>query len=58
MLFRSFADFTSPSGRPSDPIERIAITGGTGTYKRAAGEVEITVLPEFRSKWLIRFTQR
>ena len=54
----TFADFTSPSGRPSDPIERIAITGGTGAYKRAAGEVEITVLPEFRSKWLIRFTRR
>ena len=53
----TFSDFTSPSGRPDDRIEQIAITGGTGRYDGVSGSVDITVLPEFRSQWVLRFSR-
>lgn len=54
----TFSDFTSPNGRPDDRIEQIAITGGTGRYDGASGSVDITILPEFRSEWVLRFSQQ
>ena len=48
-----FSDITDPSSRPNDRSERIAITGGTGAYVGARGTVNIVVLPDFTSRWII-----
>lgn len=53
-----FEDFTSPTSRPDDTEEQLAVVGGTGAYLGASGFVDITVLPEFRSKWEIHVTGR
>jgi hypothetical protein len=49
----TFTDFTNPAGRPNDRTERLAVVGGTGPYRGAAGIVDIVVLPEFKSRWII-----
>lgn len=54
----TFEDITSPTARPDDTTEQLAVVGGTGEYVGASGEVDITVLPEFRSKWVIRIAGR
>lgn len=48
-----FANFTDPQGRPRDLIERLAITGGTGAYRGASGQIDVEVLPNFSSRWTI-----
>jgi hypothetical protein len=48
-----FTNFTDPQGRPKDLFERLAITGGTGAYRGASGQIDVTVLPNFASKWTI-----
>lgn len=48
-----FTDFTNPQSRPSDVTEHIAITGGTDAYRGAAGQIDIQVLPNFASRWII-----
>ena len=48
-----FADFTDPQGRPRDLVERLAITGGTGAYRGASGQIDVEVLPNFTSRWTI-----
>jgi len=48
-----FTDFTNPQSRPNDETEHIAITGGTGAYRGASGQIDIRVLPKFTSLWLI-----
>jgi hypothetical protein len=48
-----FTDITDRQARPNDRTERIAITGGTGIYRRAAGHIDIEVLPDFASRWVI-----
>lgn len=53
MGFAEFSDFTSPQGRPNGGTERIAITGGTGLYRGASGEIDVQVLPNFISRWII-----
>ena len=52
-----FLNFTDPSARPLDGTEELAITGGTGTYRGAAGEINIDVLPAFQSRWILRFSR-
>lgn len=49
----SFTDFTSPTSRPNDRVERIAIVGGTGKYRGASGIIDIELLPNFNSRWRI-----
>lgn len=49
-----FADFTSTTGRPNDKSESLAIIGGTKAYRGASGELDIEVLPAFKSKWIIK----
>jgi uncharacterized protein with FMN-binding domain len=49
----TFTDFTNPAGRPNDRTEQLAVVGGTGPYRGAAGIVDIVVLPEFKSRWII-----
>ena len=48
-----FTDITDRQARPNDRTERIAITGGTGAYRGASGHIDITVLPDFASRWVI-----
>jgi len=48
-----FTDFTSPQSRPNDETERIAITGGTDAYRGASGQIDVQVLPNFASRWII-----
>lgn len=48
-----FSDLTDRQARPKDETEHIAITGGTGPYRGATGEIDITVLPDFASRWTI-----
>ena len=48
-----FADITNPGSRPNDGTEHLAIVGGTGAYRGTTGEVEITILPEFTSRWTL-----
>jgi len=49
----TFDDFINPASRPNDPIEQLAIVGGTGKYRGASGIVDVEVLPNFRSRWII-----
>lgn len=49
-----FLNFTDPSARPIDTNEQLAVVGGTGIYRGAGGEVDIQVLPSFKSRWVIR----
>jgi hypothetical protein len=37
----TFDDFISPTSRPNDRIEQLAIVGGTGKYRGASGIVDI-----------------
>ena len=48
-----FVDITDPQARPNDKTEQIAITGGTGAFVGATGQIDITVLPGFASRWTI-----
>ena len=50
-----FTDFLSPTARPDDRTERIAIVGGTGAFVDANGTMDIVVLPEFTSRWTLRY---
>lgn len=52
-----FSDITDPKARPNDRTETIAITGGTGAFFGAQGQIEITVLPDFVSRWKITLTR-
>ena len=36
-----------------DLIEQLAIAGGTGAYRGASGQIDVTVLPNFASQWTI-----
>ena len=49
-----FTDFTNPQSRPNDQTEHIAITGGTDAYRGASGQIDVEVLPNFASRWIIR----
>ncbi len=49
-----FTDFTNPQARPNDKTEHIAITGGTNAYRSASGQIDIEVLPNFTSRWIIQ----
>jgi hypothetical protein len=49
----AFDDFINPASRPNDRVEQLAIVGGTGKYRGASGIVDIEVLPNFRSRWII-----
>lgn len=51
----TFTDFMDPASRPNDETEQLAIVGGTGAYRGAAGSVDITLLPGFRSRWQFSF---
>lgn len=48
-----FIDFTSPQSRPNDETEHIAVTGGTGAYRGASGQIDVQVLPNFTSRWIV-----
>lgn len=52
-----FANFTDPQGRPRDLVERLAITGGTGAYRGASGDIDVEMLPNFTSRWTISLDQ-
>lgn len=54
----SFVDFTDPNGRPNDETEELAVVGGTGSYVGASGSIDIRVLPNFRSQWVIALGAR
>jgi hypothetical protein len=49
-----FVNFTSPTARPTDTNEELAVVGGTGIYRGVGGQVDIQVLPDFKSRWVIR----
>ena len=49
----TFDDFINPASRPNDRVEQLAIVGGTGKYRGASGMVDIEVLANFRSRWII-----
>lgn len=51
--FTEFTDFTNPQSRPNGDTEQIAITGGTGAYRGASGQIDVQVLPNFTSRWII-----
>jgi len=53
MGLTAFDDFISPTSRPNDRIEQIAIVGGTGKYRGASGSIDIEILPNFNSRWRI-----
>ena len=53
MGLTTFNDFISPTSRPNDRIEQIAIVGGTGKYRGASGVIDIEILPNFNSRWRI-----
>lgn len=48
-----FTDITDPKSRPNDLTEQIAVTGGTGAFRGAKGTIDIVVLPDFTSRWII-----
>lgn len=48
-----FVNFTDKASRPNDATEQIAVVGGTGAYRGASGQIDITVLPGFTSRWVI-----
>ena len=52
-----FTDITDPKARPGELKERLAITGGTGAYRGASGEIRVDVLPNFASRWKIFLDQ-
>jgi len=52
-----FTDITDPKARPGELRERLAITGGTGAYRGASGEIRVEVLPNFASRWKIFLDQ-
>lgn len=52
-----FTNFTNPQSRPNDENEQIAITGGTGAFRGASGQIDVQVLPNFASRWLISLNQ-
>ena len=49
-----FTNFTESSARPIDTNEALAVVGGTGAYRGVGGQVDIQVLPDFKSRWIIR----
>ena len=49
-----FTDFTNPQSRPNDQTEHIAITGGTKAFRNASGQIDVKVLPNFASRWIIQ----
>lgn len=53
-----FTDITDPASRPNDATERLVVTGGSGRYLGASGTVDITVLPGFTSRWVVRLATR
>ncbi len=53
MGLTTFNDFISPTSRPNDRVEQIAIVGGTGKYRGASGVIDIEILPNFNSRWRI-----
>lgn len=57
MGLTEFTNFTDPQGRPNDETEQIAIVGGTGAFVGAKGSIDIVVLPDFASKWVIRISR-
>jgi|GEM_PF-1729890 len=48
-----FTDITDPQARPKNLKERLAITGGTGAYRAASGQIDVEMLPNFTSRWTI-----
>ena len=53
MGLTTFNHFISPTSRPNDRVEQIAIVGGTGKYRGASGVIDIEILPNFNSRWRI-----
>lgn len=49
-----FVNFTSPTARPTDTTEELAVVGGTGIYRGVGGHVDIQVLLDFKSRWVIK----
>ena len=49
-----FVNFTDTKARPIDVNEQLAVVGGTGVYRGAGGQVDIQVLPDFKSRWVIK----
>ena len=49
-----FTNFTDTKARPKDNDEQLAVVGGTGVYRGAGGQVDIQVLPDFKSRWVIK----
>ena len=48
-----FTNLVDPNARPINLLEDIAVVGGTGAFLGASGQVRITVLPKFASRWVI-----
>jgi hypothetical protein len=48
-----FVNFTDKVSRPNDAKEHIAVVGGTGAYRGASGQIDITLLPSFASRWVV-----
>lgn len=53
-----FTDITDPASRPNEATEQLAVVGGTGAYRGASGQVDIAVLPEFKSRWTISLDRK
>lgn len=53
-----FVNFTDKASRPDDGTEHIAVVGGTGAYRGASGQMDVTVLPSFASRWVITLESR
>lgn len=53
VLVITFDDFINPASRPNDRVEQLAIVGSTGRHPGACGIVDIELLPNFRSRWII-----